>query len=134
VETAVVLLHKPTGLKAEASERRSQAQNLATALFRLRVDLALRVRKPLERDATPSALWKSRCREGRISIRASHDDFPAILAEALDFLHLHDIDMKAAAGVLGCTHSQLVKLLATEQRALLGVNETRKSAGLHPLR
>ena len=36
VETAVSLHHLPTGVSAEASERRSQAQNHAMALFRLR--------------------------------------------------------------------------------------------------
>jgi protein subunit release factor B len=41
VETAVSLRHLPTGVCAEANERRSQAQNRSTALFRLRVNLAL---------------------------------------------------------------------------------------------
>ena len=40
VETAVVLLHRPTGIGAEASERRTQGENLRAALFRLRVNLA----------------------------------------------------------------------------------------------
>lgn len=35
-ETAVRLLHRPTGLRAQASERRSQGQNLGVALERLR--------------------------------------------------------------------------------------------------
>lgn len=34
VETAVVLLHQPTGIKAEASERRSKAENRRVALRR----------------------------------------------------------------------------------------------------
>ena len=36
VETAIVLTHRPTGIQAEASERRSQPENLAVATFRLR--------------------------------------------------------------------------------------------------
>ena len=35
VETAISLHHLPTGVRAEASERRSQAQNQTQALFRL---------------------------------------------------------------------------------------------------
>ncbi len=35
-ETAVRLLHRPTGLRAQASERRSQGQNMGVALERLR--------------------------------------------------------------------------------------------------
>lgn len=133
VETAVVLLHRPTGVKAEASERRSQAQNLQAALFRLRVSLALNVRKRITPGEPPSALWQSRCRGGRIVLNASHDDFPAILAEALDVLHFHELDLKSAAGALGCTPSQLTKLLEAEPRALLGVNQERKKTGMHPL-
>src|SRR5262245_62118596 len=74
VETAVVLTHVPTGLRAEANERRSQAENLRMALFRLRVNLALEVRQL--KGAAPSALWQSRCRGGRIVLSAEHDDFP----------------------------------------------------------
>lgn len=36
-ESAVRLRHRPTGLVAQASERRSQSQNLGVALARLRV-------------------------------------------------------------------------------------------------
>jgi protein subunit release factor B len=46
VETAVVITHRPTGISAQASERRSQAENLAVAWKRLRVELAFGVREP----------------------------------------------------------------------------------------
>ena len=48
VETAVVLTHGPTGLSAQASERRSQGENRAVALKRLRLELALSVRRPID--------------------------------------------------------------------------------------
>ena len=44
VSTGVVLVHRPTGIKAEANERRSQAENRTAACLRLRVNLALEVR------------------------------------------------------------------------------------------
>src|SRR5262245_20365280 len=44
VATAVVLAHLPTGLQAEASERRSQRDNLRMAVRRLRREIALRCR------------------------------------------------------------------------------------------
>ena len=55
VETAIVLTHEPTGVQAEASERRSQAQNLSAAVFRLRVNLALAVRGPRDPAAGPQS-------------------------------------------------------------------------------
>jgi hypothetical protein len=133
VETAVALLHLPTGAKAEASERRSQAENRAAALFRLRVNLALEVRRPVEADSPPSPLWQSRRGGGKIHINESHEDFPAILAEALDVLSSHGADPKNAALQLGCSVSQLIKLLKQEPRAFLLANRWREERNLHRL-
>ena len=66
----------------------------------------------------PSRLWKTRCVGGRIEVSPTHDDFPALLAEAMDTLAAADFDPKPAAGALGCSVSQLVKLLKKEPRAL----------------
>ncbi len=133
VETAVVLLHRPTGIGAEASERRTQGENLRAALFRLRVNLALEVRLPVEPGRAPSSRWQARCRGGRIAVSTGHDDFPAILAEALDVLEGHVLDIKAASAVLGCTATQLTKLLKDEPRAFLQINRRRREMGMHPL-
>jgi hypothetical protein len=134
VETAVVLVHRPTGLGAEANERRSQAENLRAALFRLRLKLALEIRRPVAPGSVPSPLWRSRCRAGRIDVNPEHDDFPTLLAEAIDVLDAHALDPKAASDALGCTPSQLTKFLKAEPRALLRLNDRRRRLGLHPLR
>jgi hypothetical protein len=133
VETTVVLHHRPTGIGAEASERRTQGENLRVAFFRLRVNLALEVRRPIDPDASPSLLWRSRCRGGRIAVNVDHDDFPPLLAEALDVLEHRGMDVKSAAEFLGCTSSQLTKFLKSEPRALVLLNHHRRDAGLHPL-
>jgi hypothetical protein len=133
VETAVAIKHLPSGVIAEASERRSQAENQAAAIFRLRVNLALKVRLPIEADATPSPLWQSRCAGGKIRINESHEDFPAILAEVLDVLASHRADSKTAAEQLGCSISQLIKLLKQEPQAFLLVNRWREERNLHRL-
>jgi len=132
VETAVILTHRPTGIAAEAAERRHQGENRRIALFRLRLKLALEVREPF--GESPSASWTSRLRGGRIVVSPEHDDFPALLAEALDALSACGDDVKTTAARLGCTATQLVKLLAAEPRALLQVNARRAAEGLHPLR
>jgi hypothetical protein len=137
VETAVILTHRPTGISAEASERRSQAENRRSALFRLRIRLALQIRRPIEQNVhepyQPSALWSRRCRGGRISVNPEHDDFPALLAEALDVLAATRHDPKLAADELGCTPSQLIKFLKLDPQGLSLVNARRLSAGLHAL-
>lgn len=133
VETAVVLTHRPTRLSAEASERRTQGENLRVARFRLRLVLALEVRRPIGPDAAASDLWRARCRGGRLVVSPSHDDFPTLLAEALDWLWASTFDPRPAAAGLGCSASQLVKLLRDEPRALRLVNQNRQQAGLHAL-
>jgi hypothetical protein len=131
VETAVVITHEPTGVRAEASERRSQAENMAKAVFRLQVKLALSQRTAM---TEPSPLWKSRVTGQRIAVSPEHADFPAILAEALDALAVADWTPPAAAEILGVSGSQLVKLLKLESEALGLVNARRREIGLKACR
>ena len=131
VETAVILRHIPTGVSAEANERRSQAQNREVALFRLRVNLALDVRYPARN--RPSVLWRSRTKGRRLRVDPGHPDFPALLAEALDHLGDRAMDVRAVAETLGVSATQIVNLLMDEPRALKRVNTYRAGIGLGPL-
>ena len=137
VETAVVLTHRETGTSAQASERRTQGENRRMALLRLRVELALTIRRPVVDEPghpyVPSALWRQRCRGGRIHVSPEHDDFPALLAEALDVLNKSGAEPRKAALILGCSPSQLIKFLKESPRAWALVNEDRRVAGRHPL-
>lgn len=130
VETGVVLRHQPTGLEAEASERRSSAENLHEAVRRLRLELALAVRAKRPAEAVPSELWRSRVQGGRMAINPQHADFPALLAEVLDLLAQEAGDVRRAAERLDITPSQFVKLLKREPRALAQVNAERRARGL----
>lgn len=125
VETAIVITHRPTGITAQASERRSQKQNQDVAVFRLRVNLALQVREPVGHEK-PSRF--------RLPVNESHTDFPAVLAGALDVIAAMDDDVKTAAAFLGCSTTKLVKLLSVERRALEQVNASRIARGMHALR
>lgn len=131
-QTAVILHHLPTGTTAEASERRSQAENRAVALRRLRLKLALEHRTPAA--ARPSPLWQSRVRGRQLSIAVDHEDFPAVVAEALDRLEEHAFDMPSAAARLGITASQLLKLFRKEPAAWMAVNRLRVGHGLTALK
>jgi len=136
VETAVVLVHQPTGIRSEATERRSQEANQRVAIHRLRVRLAIRIRSNMEtgRDRTVSPLWLSRLRTQKITIARTHEDFPSLLAEALDWLSTLDFDVKECAQRLGTTSSQLVRFFKLEPEALMIVNERRAKRELKPLR
>jgi ribosome-associated protein len=60
-ETAVRLVHVPSGVAAEGKDQRSRAQNLSAALGRLREKLARRAyRPPPRRKTRPSAASRER--------------------------------------------------------------------------
>lgn len=132
VETAVIIVHQPTGTQAEASQRRSQADNRREAIARLRLSLATRVRIPATSPA-PSELWQQRASGGRLSVSSTHSDFACLLAECLDRMHAVDYAMPNCAEFFGVTSSQLIKLMRQHPPALIQVNAARADRGMHKL-
>jgi hypothetical protein len=95
--------------------------------------LALEIRSPVT-VGPASLLWRSRCQSGRIVVSREHDNYPALLAEALDNVLASGLDLKTAAEALACTPSQLLKLLKGEPRAFALLNELRGERGIPRLR
>lgn len=134
-DTAVWVQHGPTGIEAQATERRSQAQNRHMAIKRLRRRLAVDVRTLASRDRHQvSDLWRSRRQGDKLSVNPDHDDYPALLAEALDLIVARRFDLAGAAGLLGVTMSQLSRLVRHDKAAFAKVNQGRAEVGLAPLR
>jgi hypothetical protein len=98
------------------------------AVRRLRLALAVAVREP-PADARSSA-WSARSRAGRLAVASDHDDYPTILAEALDELAARGWRLADAARQLGITTSQLVGLFRRSPAAWQAVNAARRQAGL----
>jgi hypothetical protein len=138
VETKVTLLHEPTGVEAQASERRSAEDNRKVAFMRLRLALATQIRRaPIARDSfgdVTSDLWRSRTRGGVISCNPSHRDFATLLAEALDVIADCGQDAKKAALRLSVTASQLIKFVKDHPAAFDMWNKARLDRGLHVLK
>lgn len=134
VETAVVLAHTPTGIRAEASERRSQAENRAVAMFRLRLALAMQIRREVAPAAEPSELWRGRSAGRKLNVSTEHSDYPALLAEALDRVFAHEFELTAAASSLHVSTTQLARFLQQSPEAWKWVNDERRVRNLRPLR
>ncbi len=132
VETAVVIVHLPTGINAEASERRSQADNRRMAIERLRLTLAIGYRSTMVA-AAPSELWLRRAKGHGLRVSKQHADFPCLLSELMDRLHATDYALPECAEFFAVTSSQLVKLLRQWPAALTHVNTQRVVRGLHKL-
>lgn len=133
VETAIEIVHEPTGIVSFAAERRSQEANRQAAVFRMRVLLAIRVRSVDSTEVLPSDLWSSRCRAQRINCSETHDDFPALLSEALDAIDAKEYDIRRSADALGCSATQLIRFIAKAPEALVAVNSERTARGLNRL-
>lgn len=131
-ESAAFLLHRPTGLVGQATERRSQAENRRVALDRLRRILALEVRTIRNDQVSP--LWAGRRRGTSLPCNPEHADYPALLAEALDVLAEYRWNPKAAGDTLGVSATQLVRLVADYPPAFERLNRERAALGLHPLK
>ncbi|MBX3323404.1 MAG: peptide chain release factor-like protein [Phycisphaeraceae bacterium] len=134
VETAIELLHTPTGIAAAASERRSVNENRPVAVRRLRLALATEIRMAVPSGEIRSDLWRARCRNGRIVCNPLHWDYPSLLAEALDVLEACGYDSAKAAIRLECTTSQLHKLIQNQPPAWAKLNQERVRHGMHSLK
>lgn len=138
-ESAVRLRHRPTGLTGEAVESRSQHENRARALRRLRWALALGCRRPLPPGAfTPAALAPAlvAAGEGRVALRLGRRDaryVPAV-AELLDLLAGAAWRLPAAAAALGTTTAELGRFVARDPALWGAVQQERIARGLPPLR
>lgn len=133
--SAVRLRHHPSGLLVIAEESRSQHENKARALRRLREAIALSIRrKPGDAsDAAPSAVLTGILRAGRIEISMRNPNYPLAVAEVLDHLAVRGGRLQEAAAMIGVTTGQLSKFIARDGKVLAAVNEIRRLHGLRPV-
>lgn len=136
IESAVRLRHLPTGMIAKAEESRSQHENKARALKRLRQAIALHVRRPIDLDAyKPSELLRG-CISGAGKIVVGRRDhrYNAALWEMFDLLHACGVRVSTAAERLGVSTGNLSNFLRADPAAWRRLNEMRTAAGLKALK
>lgn len=132
-DSAVRLVHRPTGVTVTATERRSQHENRARALRRLRKAIALGVRQPppvepgpAVRDAVADRAWP------RIGLKSA--EYLLVAAEVLDRLAAGEARVSDVAGALGVSTASLVKFLSLDDDLWQAANRIRRKAGQKPLR
>jgi len=135
IESAVRLRHEPTGLMAIGEESRSQHENKAKALKRLRRSIALHVRRTVELEHyRPSALLAG-CITSADKLHVGRRDarFLPAVQEVLDVLHACGVQVSTAAKHLGVSTANLSGFLRDEPAVWRRVNEMRVAAGLKGL-
>jgi hypothetical protein len=132
VATAVRLKHRPSGFVVTATERRSQQENRAMALKRLREAIAVGVRAaPPDQIVWPPSV---QIHERRLRVSPANPGFWQVLALVLDELAAQQGQVRRAAQRLGVTTSSLTRFLADHPKAWAEANRIRAAAGLSALR
>ncbi|MBI5723246.1 MAG: peptide chain release factor-like protein [Planctomycetes bacterium] len=143
VSSAVRLLHRPTGITAHGDDSRSQHQNKRLAISRLRMNIALRIRRPVDpanctipaivrecvflpKNAGPDSLK-------RIAIGRKDFRFWPVAAWLLDLLDACQGRLADAAGILGVTSSNLTHVLESDRHLLAATQEIRKRHNCRPI-
>ncbi len=133
-ESAVRLLHRPTGIRVVATESRSQHENKGRALRRLRQALALRVRHPAPETGVPGAVEACIGRAGRLEVGRRDGRYLPAASAVLDLLLALEGNLSATARRLGLTTGNLSGFLTTDDDLMAEANRVRAGFGLKPLR
>jgi hypothetical protein len=120
--SAVRLTHRPTGISVTAGESRSQPQNRAKALRRLRHRMALLLREPFEPGTAP-----------RLDISPRSADYPSVMGAVLDALESANWSVSAAAVLLATSTGKLVCFLRGDPALWTHVNRQRQDRGMRTL-
>ena len=131
-DSAVRLIHTPSGCSATATESRSQHDNRRKALRRLRFQLAIQFRMPSQdRPEWPTGIQP----QGTVlKVRPNNPSIPLFLALILDEIHCHAGHIRKVAAARGVSTSSLVRVLASVPLAFQEVNRQREEWGLGRLK
>jgi hypothetical protein len=139
--SAVRLRHPPSGLLVIAEESRSQHENRARALKRLRQALYLKLREELPPEArTPEAValrdgyGAARDPDGRLDLGRKDPRFWPAVGVALDVLQAVEARVGEAAALLGVSTGNLIDFLNADPKVWEQANGLRTRFGHKPLR
>jgi hypothetical protein len=134
--SAVRLRHPPSGLIVIAEESRSQHENRARALRRLRQALYLKLRDEVPLDALTALpdYRAARGADGRLDLGRKDPRFWPAAGVVLDVLLAVEARVSEAAEALGVSTANLIAFLQTEPKLWEHANQLRARFGHKPLR
>src|SRR5438105_1215486 len=139
--SAVRLRHPPSGLRVIAEESRSQHQNKARALRRLRQALYLKLREELAGEAlAPGRLaaradyGPARGADGRLRLGPKDPRYWPAVGVVLDVLNALSGRVGEAAEALGVSTGNLIDFLRGDGKVWEQANQLRARFGHKPLR
>lgn len=127
-DSAVRLTVTDSEIVASCADHRSQHRNRAEALRRLRIVLALELRRPIT-VGTLSEQWSGSWSLGRKDRR-----YAGFLAHVLDILAHYKWAIGISAAAMGISTGKLIRALANDPQLWNAVNKERVKLGLVNLR
>lgn len=133
-ETAVKLVHRPTGCMASSEKTRSQHKNRQLALRKLKRNYSLEKRHkiPPDKFTMPSSLQQYV--NNGLRIKTGNPHYPFLIKLVLDVLYSVDGRLSEASDVLGVSTNQLVEFLKDEGAVHEWANKIRTRHGHHRLK
>jgi hypothetical protein len=137
--SAVRIRHQPSELLVIAEESRSQHENRAKALKRLRQAFFLKIREPLA-DGRPGQvdthgdLAKAKNADGRLHLGRKDPRFWPAAGLVLDVLAVTEARVGDAAKLLEISTGNLIDFLATDPKLWEEANHLRQKFGHKPLK
>jgi hypothetical protein len=133
--SAVRLRHPPSGLIVIAEESRSQHENKAKALKRLRRALYLELRESAPADLLQHPNFATaRDADGRLHLGRKDPRYWPAVGVVLDVLAAVEARVADAAKLLGVSTANLVDFLQTDPKVWQSANQLRARSGQKPLR
>jgi hypothetical protein len=143
VSSAVRLRHRPTGVTAHGDDSRSQHQNKLMALQRLRMNLACRLRQPVQIESSEVPPFVAECMfqprgrppqaSRRLEVGRKDRRFWHVAAFLLDVLDAFGGHLADSAAYVGVTTGNLTSLLKSDRHLLAVAQAIRKRFGQKPL-
>lgn len=131
---SVRITHQPTGLQVTAGESRSLEENKTRAVRRLKLRLAVALRRAIDpRSFEPPAWFPQVVQLGRLAVSHRNDHYARAAALVLDLLDARGGKIGDVARLLGVTTSSIAKFLTEEPQLWSAANEIRKSNAHPPL-
>jgi hypothetical protein len=146
VSSAVRLRHQATGITAHGDDSRSQHENKALAIKRLRMNFSLQLRHPIDKasDEVPAVLreciFAPRGKAviapslKRLQIGRKDQRFWPVAAAMLDILEAFEGRISEAAAWIGVSTSNFVSTLQDDRHLLAAAQAIRKARGLPPIK
>jgi hypothetical protein len=134
--SAAKITHVPTGIEAHSNDFRSQAENRARSLHRLRFRIAAELRTRIDIMSYEPPAWLRAYTPGtpdaprRIHVNPKNVDFARVAAHVLDVINGVDGNVPRAAALLGVSSSSLAKWLRLERTIYDAYAGIRRANGL----